>query len=425
MEKAVPQRKRRSSRSHQGLGQLSLIEHALCPLHRNKSSGIELSHDSRFHYTDSYRKRRQANVRVIAPLGLFPSDEVYLWGLLALTMAYASGDGVLTATPHWCLRRMGLVNSGTRRGGRQYLQFAAAVERLSVVNYLSDACYDPARAEHRKVSFHFFSYSLPVNPASDRAWTIIWDPVFFQLVQQTGGGMKFDLKLYKTLSPAARRLFLLVLKVSYGKRRLPVFELRHLAVDVLGFASTLAVRDMKVKVRKALEQLEAVGAVQNSTITKGDRSQWVVAFERGVSLQHIQRSGTLAAEHDSPLIDGLLTVGFDHGSAARIVQRYSHRLVAEWIDITLAARERFGEAHFRKSPMAFLMDSLKKAQSGERTPPDWWQQSKRTELRNQKPTVRGQQVLSRLMNEVFGEQSESPAKKNKPELAGDLLKRLA
>ena len=63
--------------------------------------------------------------------------------------------------------------------------------------------------------------------------------------------MKFDLKLYKTLSPAARRLFLLVLKVSYGKRRLPVFELRHLAVDVLGFASTLAVRDMKVKVRKA------------------------------------------------------------------------------------------------------------------------------------------------------------------------------
>jgi hypothetical protein len=237
--------------------------------------------------------------------------------------------------------------------------------------------------------------------------------------------VKFDLKLYKTLSPAARRLFLLVLKVSYGKRRLPVFELRHLAVDVLGFASTLAVRDMKVKVRKTLEQLEAVGAVQNSTITKGDHSRWLIAFERDVSLQHIQRSGTLAAEHDSPVIDGLLTVGFDHGAAARIVQRYSHRLVADWIDITLAARERFGETHFRKSPMAFLLDSLKKAQSGERTPPDWWQQSKRAELRNQKPTVRGQQVLSRLMNEVFGEHSESPAKKNKPESAGDLLKRLA
>ena len=237
--------------------------------------------------------------------------------------------------------------------------------------------------------------------------------------------MKFDLKLYKTLSPAARRLFLLVLKVSYGKRRLPVFELRHLAVDVLGFASTLAVRDMKVKIRKALEQLEAVGAIQNSTITKGDRSQWLIAFERGDSLQQIQQSGTLAAEHDSPLIDGLLTVGFDHGSAARIVQRYSHRLVAEWIDITLAAHERFGEAHFRKSPMAFLLDSLKKAQSGERTPPDWWQQSKRMELKNQKPTVRGQEVLSRLMSEVFGEPPTAPAMKGRPELARDLLKRLA
>ena len=129
-------------------------------------------HAVQYHYSDSQRRRQTANVRIFAPLGLTAADEVYLWGLLSLTLSQPESDGTLTATPHWCLRQMGIINAGSRRGGRQYRQFAAALERLSVVNYLSNACYDPVRGEYRRVSFRFLSYSLPVDPASNRAWTI-------------------------------------------------------------------------------------------------------------------------------------------------------------------------------------------------------------------------------------------------------------
>ena len=107
--------------------------------------------------------RSSPRVRTAGPLGLFPGDKLYLWGLLALTLAQPEADGSLDATPHWCLRQLGLIDAGTRRGGRQYQQFAAALERLSAVSYLSSACYDPVRGEYRQVSFRFFSYSLPAN----------------------------------------------------------------------------------------------------------------------------------------------------------------------------------------------------------------------------------------------------------------------
>ena len=68
-----------------GLGELSLVEHALCPLDSRKSLSENLVHSNAYFYTDRNRHQRKAQVRVNAPLGLSASDEFYLWGLLALT----------------------------------------------------------------------------------------------------------------------------------------------------------------------------------------------------------------------------------------------------------------------------------------------------------------------------------------------------
>jgi len=410
-----------------GVGQLSLVEHSLCPL--ASSNTRNLVHAIEYRYSDAKRKRKTAKVRIFAPLGLSPTDELYLWGLLNLTLAQPTVGQTLTATPHWCLKQMGIIDAGSRRGGRQYRQFSEALKRLSVVNYLSDACFDPTRGEYRKVSFGFLSYSLPVDPQSNRAWTIRWDPVFFDLIQAKGGSMRFDLALYRSLDAASRRLLLLLLKIGYRKGRLPVFDLRHLAVDLLGLSNSLAVRDMKIKVARTLRRLENMEVIASPSITRIKPGQFSVSFERGEYMNRLPEQMDRITVEESPLMEGLLAIGFEFPAAVRIVRRYSSALVSLWTDITQAAItqaaiEQFGQQHFRVSPMAFFVDSIKKASQGTRTPPDWWQDAKRKERRSQKPTEAGKQVLSKLMDEVFGSDREAASTSRKPERAADLLKRI-
>ena len=413
------------ARRRSGVGQLSIVEHSLCPLDQKRAHADGLVHAVQYHYSDTQRRRQTANVRIFAPLGLKAADEVYLWGLLSLTLSQPESDGTLTATPHWCLRQLGIIDAGSRRGGRQYRQFAAALERLSVVNYLSNACYDPVRGEYRRVSFRFLSYSLPVDPDSNRAWTIAWDRVFFTMIRETGGSMRFDLDLYRSFDPAARRLFLLVLKVGYRQGRLPVLDLQHLAVDVLGLSHSLAVRDMKLKVTRTLRRLESAGVLSAPAVTRFAPGRYRVSFERGEYLSGDHKTDARTAIENSPLIDGLTAVGFELESAVRIVKRYPHHLVAQWTDITQAAIERFGMKHFRKSPMAFLVDSLSKAAKGLRTPPDWWHEVRKQEQQKARPTAEGRKVLGKLLNEVFGPERSNSESTSRPESAADLLKTLA
>ena len=75
-----------------------------------------------------------------------------------------------------------MIDQHARRGGRQYRQFADALERLSGIRYQNHAFYDPLRGEHRRVSFGLLSYSLPLDCESSRAWRIFWDPLFFEIL---------------------------------------------------------------------------------------------------------------------------------------------------------------------------------------------------------------------------------------------------
>lgn len=247
-----------------GMGQLSLVEHALCPLDSGHSLRPRLVHECEYRYSDKRGSRRTARVRVTCPLGLSAQDEFYLWGLLALTFSQPAPQVEFHATPHYCLKQLGVIDAGGRRGGRQYRQFAAALERLAAVRYQNHAFYDPVRAEHRRVSFGLFSYSLPLSTESSRAWRIVWDPLLFELVSAIGGHLRFDLNVYRELDPASRRLFLLLGKMFRRSTRPAVFDLRHLAVQVLGFAPTVATRDLKSKVGRCIRRLADREVVRQS-----------------------------------------------------------------------------------------------------------------------------------------------------------------
>lgn len=368
-----------------GIGQLSLVEHALCPLDATQSLRPGQCHEFQYHYTPASGERRPATARLWCPAGLSPSDEFFLWGLLGLTFLTGCPDGELHATPHYCLRQLGLIDSHSRRGGRQYQQFAESLERLSLVKYRNDGFFDPLRREHRRVSFGFLSYSLPLDPQSSRAWRIVWDTMFLELVRPLGGHLAFDWDVYRQLDPASRRLFLLLSKIFRRRTRSPLWNLQELAVHTLGFSANVAVRDLKVKVTRCVNRLAAQNVVtpDAQAIQRTAPRQYRVQLRRGPYFERQRRVRQSQMPKpllkQSPFYEPLLELELDDRTIARLLADFDVRMLREWLDITLAAKERFGAKFFKRSPAAFLIDNLRHAKRGLRTPPDWWHRLKRME----------------------------------------------
>jgi len=261
-----------------------------------------------------------------------------------------------------------------------------AVERLALVSYRNEAFYDPIRGEHRKVSFRFFSYSLAIDPKSSRTWRISWDPIFFELCMAGSQQFRFDLAVYKNLDCASRRLFLLLQKMFASRLTETRFELRHLAVHVMGFNETLPTKTLRKKVQTSLDRLIAVSVVKPAeTFITGKRgSPFTVAIERGAYFSTRSQFRIAADLSASPLYDPLQAIGLDDAAIRRFVRDFEPRMVQEWADITLAAMERKGKKFFRRSPQAYFVDNLQKAAAGNRTPPDWWHELRSVENREQR-----------------------------------------
>jgi hypothetical protein len=366
--------------------QLTLVEHALCPLDTAVSLQAGSVFETRYFYTDPGRNRRQATARVGAAEGLSAHDELYLWGLLAVALEQKDPRPELMATPYYCLRRLGVV-SGAKKGGREFELFRAALRRLAGVRYQNDHFYDPVRGEHRQVSFGLLSYSLPLDTDSSRGWHFGWDPVFFAFAQATGGALSFDLALYRGLDAASRRLYLFLKKLFWRSDASPELDLHHLAVDVLGFAPTIAPRLLKQKLSRCIAVLVRRDVLcyppgvtrPQELFEAAGRGRYRLRLHRGAAFD--RAAGQDEAAPESPLHDPLRSIGFDERSITRLLQAYPPSLLEQWADITLAARERQGEKFFRSSPQAYFIDNVREAAANRRTPPDWWRELRKQEAR--------------------------------------------
>lgn len=377
-----------------GIAQLTLVEHSLCPLHSSGIGEVSRTHVSRFAYRDPSGRKQTGTARVYCPKGLLPSDEFFLWGLLALTCSQPKLEPEFHATPHYCLRELGVIDTDSR-GGKNYQLFRQALARLAAVTYQCDRFYDPIRREHADVSFGFLSYRLPLDPHSSRAWRIVWDSLFLEMLGAVGGKLSFDLETYRGLDAASRRLFLLLQKVFWRRRVSPVFDVRHLAVDVLGFSPSLSQPDLNRKVKTVAQRLLASRLIAMppgvtdpaELVQRMGRGDFRVQFVRGAYFDRpIQRPNRSTTER-SPLFEVLQSVGLEVAAIRRILAQNEHSLVREWADITLAAKERFGEKFFSKSSQAFFLDNLKHARTGRRQPPDWWRELNKSEQRQQDQAV--------------------------------------
>ncbi|MBM3970834.1 MAG: hypothetical protein FJ302_13400 [Planctomycetes bacterium] len=399
--------------SHRSLStanaQLSLVEHALCPLDSEVSLKPNFIFETSYFFTDKSRNRKKAAVRIGGLEGLSAHDELYLWGLLSLAISQTEPSAEFMATPYFCLRRLGIIG-GSNKGGREFELFRAAIKRLAGIRYQNDYFYDPIRGEHRAVSFGFLSYTLPLGDDSGRAWRFVWDSLFFELARATGGALRFDLGVYRQLSPAARRLYLFLKKLFWRAEETPALNLRHVAVDVLGFAATTETTPLRWKVAHCIEQLRKAEIVllpagetdARHLFRKQSKGQYVFQLLRGPRFD-TQGNERSAEPTDSPLYEPLKTIGLDDRTIARVISQYSPRMIEQWADITLAARERQGETFFTNSPQAYFIDNLKAAKESRRTPPDWWHELRKQELARQREQVKAKSQIFRSEDDAFEE----------------------
>ncbi len=414
-----------------GRGQLSLIEHALCPLDTSRALR-QKEHRSEYFYMDKNRHQRRAVAQVVAPLGLSPNDEFFLWGLLGITLKQREPSSDLYATPHFCLRQMGCL-AGDSKGGKNYRTFRQAIDRLSAVRYRNDRFYDPIRKEHRDVSFGFFSYSLPLGKDSSRAWRIVWDALFFEICQASGGHLGFDLAQYRELDYANRRLFLLLKKVFWRRTESPEFDLEHLAVAVIGYSDKLPTRTLKAKVERCAKELLARGIIalpddwEYRWFKKQGKGKYTIRFHRGPYFEKGHQVRQESLIESASEVEPLRAIGFDDKAIHRIMEKFNTGLIQVWADVTLAAIEHRGKGFFRRSPQAFFMDNIRHATDGHRTPPDWFHQFRKVNTqedaerdrkeRRSSNTGSDRETFERVVSEMFDQfrsegQSETEARQS-------------
>lgn len=348
-------------------------------------------HETSYTYTDRNGHAKTAEARVLCPFGLSAADELTLWGLLALTFAQPDPQPEFQATPHYCLRALGIIGTGSRKGGKQYQLFRDTIRRLSRVLYENTAFYDPVRGEHRDVAFGVLKYSLPLDASSSRAWRFIWDQQFFDVCCAAKGSLSFDLDTYRRLDHASRRLFVLLQKIFWRNEMSPSFDVRHLAINTLGFSSTMSVPELKARVVRCANRLLAEGIIAlppgagrpQDLFRKRGVGEYSIAFNRGAYFDGVAAKPAVVTREESPLAEPLRAIGFDDAAIRRLLRSHKASLLQEWADITLAALERNGREFFTSSPQAYFMDNVKHASRGTRTAPDWWRQLRVEEMKRE------------------------------------------
>lgn len=370
-------RYRRPGIEREGIAQLSLLETALWPL----KGGSRPTHTFETSYDySSAAGRKTAHVTVRAPAGLQPIDELVLWGLLGATPHRAQEEPMFLATPYWILRHLGL-----KTGGYQYRELHESLIRLASASYQNDAFYNPERGEHEHVTFHFFSAFLPTVGGTGatvddrRCWRIEWSPAFFRFCRMTGGNLLFDLDLYRTLTPAARRLFLKV-KDRFWRSKCVFLNVDDLTINGLGFSADRPLKkrkfDLTACMRELLDhRLIALGRGQTDpkqAFFKRGKGCYVVTFNQGDYFRDggpARAAGRSDAVTEDALYQPLRDIGVDTPAIRRLLKQFDRGIIERWVAITDSAMHDnpSGFDGFRISPAAFLIDAIQH----HRTAPDW------------------------------------------------------
>lgn len=361
----------------EGIAQLSLLETALWPLSGKFESSV-------FETSYSYMTKTgpvKANVKVLSTMGLQNIDEFVLWGLLGATLSRAKAEATLLATPYWMLRHLGLDT-----GGSQYAMLRESLLRLTAASYQNTGFYNPETREREYAAFQFLSILLPTVGGAgrvvdnDRCWRIEWNPAFFRFCRASGGNLLFDLDLYRSLTPASRRLFL-KLKDRFWRAKRVFLNIDELTIQGLGFSADRSLAKRKFDLTNCLQELlrhNVIGLGRGQSepkdlFLKRGKGSYVIVLHEGDYFRQTTTKRTTSQKNaitDDPLFEPLRRIGVDEAGIRRLLREHARGLISRWVKIADAAMHERPKSFpgFKVSPAAFLIDGIQ----NNRTPPDWW-----------------------------------------------------
>lgn len=391
---------------------LDFIRAAFCPLGfnavplREHPRFVELRHDQALaalevsdplnyprQFPYNYNGNRRTGTQIVsAYFGLAPTDFDVLLGLYTYLkrLPELPADGRTYLTADFIAKQLQL--PATSQG--DYLRLRSRIFRLSYVKYTNTAFWNSETRTCDIANFGFFNLaSMSRLTESRRPIVFEWDRTFLDLVR-TGAHLAFDYELYRSLSPALRRFYLIANRDGWNQRDSSFFIADDFAMHQIGYDDNPAFRKQRLyKLKRLLTDAETLGLIRPfaawdaymEKLTVGPRvGEVALRWSRGPRL-HARTSPTTdprftdRIENDA-LYAQVKDVRDENKKSVppdvfrKLVARFGRDVMQKHIAIVLAQKEH-RPASFQKSELAAYINRMQH----DHPEPDWYQDLRRAE----------------------------------------------
>jgi hypothetical protein len=375
--------------------------------------GEPLHYPRQFPFTDIHGHRKTGTQIVTAPFGLAPADFDLFLGLFTYLkkLPEIPADGRVYLTVDFIARQLKLPATCQK----DYLRLRSRLFRVSFAKYANSAFWNPETRSHDLVNFGFWNLAaLSRLTESRRPVVLEWDRTLSRLLEHSAF-LAFDYELYRDLSPALRRLYLIANRDGWNQRDSSIYLADEFAVHQIGYGDRPAgARDRLHKLKRLLAEAQDRDLIRPSStwnsaflrpVEQGkDKGRVALRWSRGPALRARQdepeRVYTDRVENDA-LFAQVQELRDEEGKPAtpvlfrRLVSRYGREPLQKHVLVVLAQKE-LHPGSFQRSEVAALVDRLQH----DYPEPDWYRALKRAE-RVSPFAPAAEEVPSQLSMEMF------------------------
>jgi hypothetical protein len=354
--------------------------------------GEPLNYARQFTYTDQHKHRRTGTQIVTAPFGLAPVDFDLFLGLFTYLkrLPEIPADRQLHLTADFIAKLAGLPTTCPD----DYNRIRSRVFRLSYVKYTNSAAWNSATRSYADIAnFEFFSIKSMSRMMESRRPIVLQLSDDFAEIAQHAPALCFDQQLYRSLSPAMRRLYLIANRDGWNQRDSSIFAADDFTIHQLGYAARPDLRRHRLHMlRKQLREAEERDLIRpykpwGGYIATPDcgplRGRLALRWSRGPLLRtKADQANTrpAAALHDDALYAQVMGLRDQDGRPLiepvyrSLLAKFGRERLQKHVAVILAQREH-QPSSFKKSEVATFLDRVQK----DYTDPDWFSDLARTE----------------------------------------------
>lgn len=371
-----------------------------------------LHYPRQFSYSDAQGHRKTGTQLITAHFGLAPTDVDLFLGLYTYLrrLPELPPDGCTHVTIDFLARQLKLPATCQK----DYVRLRSRLFRLSYTKYTSSAFWNGQARSYDIVNFGLFGLeSMARMTESRRPIVLQWDPTFLRLVGQ-GASLAFDYDLYRSLSPALRRFYLIANRDGWNQPHSSLYVADDFTIHQIGYSDSQAfTRQRRQKLKRLLADAECLDLIRPFADWNGylqpiadgpRRGSLALRWTRGPALRAkpVPRAVDPADPEDDPLYAQLRELRDELGQPfswklyCQLAARFSPQQLQRQVSVVLAQKEH-RPGSFQKSEVAAFVDRVQH----DRPDPDWYGDLRRTERLSKIGEVTPNQLSLDLYKTLF------------------------